>query len=276
VTIAARGQAQLGNRLLDALPLPDRRRIAALLEREKGGHKQILYPPGGRIEALYFPVGAVASILTTLSDGAGVEIATVGNEGMLGSPVVLGSDAMPAREFCQVQVPGEMLRMDRASFAEVLTRDGPFRDVIQHYVQALFTQIAQQVACNALHSVEERCCRWLLLTHDRVQKDSFPITHEFLAQMLGVRRASVTLAAGALQAAGLISYRRGEMVIVDREGLEDVSCECYQVLRDEFDRLLGPAEPKGAADPPPSRPPGGDLPNEPASRDGAQPTTDGP
>jgi CRP-like cAMP-binding protein len=257
VTIAARGRTQLGNRLLDALPLPDRRRIAALLEREKGGHKQILYPPGATIEALYFPVDAVASILTTLSDGAGVEIATVGNEGMLGSPVVLGSDAMPAREFCQVQVPGEMLRMDRASFAEVLSRDGPFRDVIQHYVQALFSQIAQQVACNALHSIEERCCRWLLLTHDRVQKDSFPITHEFLAQMLGVRRASVTLAAGALQAAGLISYRRGEMVIVDREGLEDVSCECYHVLQDEFDRLLGPAKPKGAdiADPPPSKTP---------------------
>lgn len=242
-----RGRAQLGNRLLDALPLPDRNRVAALLERERGEHKRILYAPGARIEALYFPVDAVASILTTLTDGAGVEIATVGNEGMLGSPVVLGSDAMPSREFCQVQVPGELLRMDRSSFAEVLSQDDPFRQVIQLYVQALFTQIAQQVACNALHSVEERCCRWLLLTHDRVQKDSFPITHEFLAQMLGVRRASVTLAAGALQTAGLVSYRRGEMTIIDREGLEDVSCECYHVLRDEFDRLLGPTPPKGAA-----------------------------
>jgi len=251
VTLAAGGRAQLGNRLLDSLPLPDRRRIATLLEREKGGHKQILYGPGARIDAMYFPVDAVASILTTLSDGAGVEIATVGNEGMLGSPVVLGSDAMPAREFCQVQVPGEMLRMDRASFAEVLSGDGPFREVIQLYVQALFSQIAQQVACNALHSVEERCSRWLLLTHDRVHSDSFPITHEFLAQMLGVRRASVTLAAGALQTAGLISYRRGEMVIIDREGLEDVSCECYFLLRDEFDRLLGPTRPKGAAADPP-------------------------
>jgi len=266
VTIAAKGRAQLGNRLLDALPLPDRRRIAALLEREKGEHKQMLYGPGARIEALYFPVDAVASILTTLSDGAGVEIATVGNEGMLGSPVVLGSDAMPAREFCQIQVPGEVLRMDRGSFEEVLSRDSPFRNVIQLYVQALFTQIAQQVACNALHSVEERCCRWLLLTHDRVQKDTFPITHEFLAQMLGVRRASVTLAAGALQAAGLISYRRGEMIIVDREGLEEVSCECYHLLRDEFDRLLGPTASKAAvaADPPRSRSRGG----SPAKRGG--------
>lgn len=245
----ARGRTQLGNRLLDALPLPDRNRVAALLARERGEHKQILYAPGARIEALYFPVDAVASILTTLTDGAGVEIATVGNEGMLGSPVVLGSDAMPSREFCQVRVPGELLRMDRSSFAEVLSQDDPFRHIIQLYVQALFTQIAQQVACNALHSVEERCCRWLLLTHDRVQKDSFPITHEFLAQMLGVRRASVTLAAGALQTAGLVSYRRGEMTIIDREGLEDVSCECYHVLRDEFDRLLGPTLPKGAVAP---------------------------
>lgn len=239
--IAARGGARgpLANRLLDTLPPTERRRVGALLQRERAGLKQLLYGPGARIEALYFPVNAVVSILNTLSDGAAVEIATIGNEGMVGSPVVLGSDAMPTREFCQVQVPGELLRMDKTSFAEVLSDEGPFRDVIQLYVQALFIQIAQQVACNALHSVEERCSRWLLLTHDRVHSDSFPLTQEFLAQMLGVRRASVTLAAGALQTAGLIRYRRGEVVIIDRAGLEDVSCECYRVLRDEFDRLLG-------------------------------------
>jgi hypothetical protein len=134
------GRGLLGNRLLDALPPGDRRRITPLSEREHVHMKQPLYEPGGRIEALYFPVDAVASILTTLSDGAGVEIATVGNEGMLGSPVVLGSDAMPAREFCQVQVPGDVLRMDKQSFAEVLSRDDPFREVIQLYVQALFTR----------------------------------------------------------------------------------------------------------------------------------------
>jgi CRP-like cAMP-binding protein len=204
----------------------------------------MLYDRGAPIPALYFPIDAVVSILTTLSDGAGVEIATVGNEGMVGSSVVLGSHTMPAREFCQVQVPGRLLRMDRAAFIDVLARDEPFRHVVHRYVRALFSQIAQQVACNALHSVEERCCRWLLLTHDRVQTDSFPITQEFLAQMLGVRRASVTLAAGTLQQAGLIHYRRGTMTIVDREGLEDVSCECYQVLRAEFDRLLGPTPPR--------------------------------
>jgi CRP-like cAMP-binding protein len=234
-----RSQGMFGNRLLDALPPGDRRRIRPLLTREHMQMKQLLYEPGGRIEAMYFPVDSVASILTTLSDGAGVEIATVGNEGMLGSPVVLGSDAMPTREFCQIQVPGAVLRMDKQSFAEVLSQNDPFTEVIQLYVQALFTQIAQQVACNALHSVEERCSRWLLLTHDRVHSDSFPLTQEFLAQMLGVRRASVTLAAGALQNAGLIRYRRGQLEVLDRQGLEDVSCECYRVLRDEFDRLLG-------------------------------------
>jgi CRP-like cAMP-binding protein len=262
-------KGRLGNRLLDALPPTDRRRIGSLLESEHGELKQILYGPGARIEALYFPVDAVASILTTLSDGAGVEIATVGNEGMLGSPVVLGSDAMPTREFCQVQVPGELLRMDKQSFAEVLSQDDPFREVIQLYVQALFSQIAQQVACNALHSVEERCSRWLLLTHDRVHADSFPLTQEFLAQMLGVRRASVTLAAGALQSAGLIRYRRGEMVIVDREGLEDVSCECYRLLRDEFDRLLGrpaTAAPARGARNKPAIPPSPRRPIKPTGR----------
>jgi CRP-like cAMP-binding protein len=229
-----------GNRLLDALPVDDRERIGSLLEVERGELKQHLYDAGATIEALYFPVDAVVSILTTLTDGAGVEIATIGNEGVIGSPVVLGSDAMPVRQFAQVQVPGELLRIDRSSFVEVMAERERFRGIIQLYVQALFSQIAQQVACNALHSIEERCCRWLLLTHDRVHSDTFPLTQEFLAQMLGVRRASVTLAAGALQTAGLVRYRRGEMVIVDREGLEEASCECYGVLRAEFDRLLGP------------------------------------
>jgi CRP-like cAMP-binding protein len=237
----SRSQLPPGNRLLDALPSDDRERIGPLLEVERGELKQHIYKPGAKIEALYFPVDAVVSILTTLTDGAGVEIATIGNEGVVGSPVVLGSDSMPSRHFAQVQVPGDLLRIDREAFTTLLAERERFREIIQLYVQALFSQIAQQVACNALHSIEERCSRWLLLTHDRVHSDTFPLTQEFLAQMLGVRRASVTLAAGALQTAGLVRYKRGEMVVVDREGLEDVSCECYRVLRDEFDRLLGQA-----------------------------------
>ncbi len=237
-----------GNRLLDALSPPDRARLRPEVALEDFGMKQVLYRPGGRIDSLYFPVNAVVSILTTLRDDPAVEVATVGNEGMVGSHIVLGSETMSVRELCQVQVPGRMWRMDRGSFVRVLSEADPFRDVVQRYLQALFAQISQQVACNALHSVEERCCRWLLLTHDRVGSDTFPITHEFLSQMLGVRRASVSLAASTLQQAGLIDYRRGRLTVVDRHGLEDVACECYRVLRDEFDRLLGPAD--APADPP--------------------------
>ena len=199
----------------------------------------MLYERGATITTVFFPVSAVVSLLTTMQDGMGVEIATIGNEGMVGHPLFLGSESIPARELAQVQVPGDLLSLDASTFEAEITPNGPLREVVQRYVQALFSQISQQVACNGLHSVEERCCRWLLLTHDRVDIDEFPLTQEFLAQMLGVRRASVTLAAGTLQNAGFIEYRRGRLRIIDREGLESASCECYQVIADEFDRLLG-------------------------------------
>ena len=235
-----RGGGRFGNRLLDALPRSDQSRLRRHLERQSGELKELLLARGQEIEAVYFPVDAVVSVLTSMEYTSGVEIATIGNEGMVGSPLFLGSTRMPAREFAQVQVPGTVLRLD----AEVLRREvegrGPLRDLVQRYVQALFSQISQQVACNGLHSVEERCSRWLLSTHDRVRVDAFPMTHDFLSQMLGVRRASVTLAAGALQQAGLIRYGRGQVTIRDREGLEEAACECYQVIREEFDRLLGP------------------------------------
>jgi len=231
-------QGLLGNRLLDALPPGTRHRISPLLAVERVHLKQVLYQPGERIEVIWFPLTTVVSILTTLSGGAWVELATVGNEGMLGTAFLFGS--MPGRVFCQVHVPGESLRIDRQSLIDVVSGDDFFRSLIQLHVQANFTFIAQQVACNVLHGVRERCSRWLLLTHDRVHCDTFPLTHELLAKTLGVRRASVTLAARALQSAGLIHYRRGEVAIIDREGLEGASCECYRVLREELDNLPGP------------------------------------
>jgi CRP-like cAMP-binding protein len=221
------------------LPESERARIEPALERRQTDLRDLLYQQGSDITTVYFPVNAVVSILTSMQDGPGVEIATIGNEGMVGHPLFLGSATMPAREFSQVQVPGAVLAMDAAAFRSLIDGDGAVREVIQRYVQALFSQVSQQVACNGLHSVEERCSRWLLLTHDRVHSDEFPMTQEFLSQMLGVRRASVTLAAGALQKAGFIEYRRGRLKILDRAGLEGASCECYQVTRDEFDRLLG-------------------------------------
>ncbi len=233
------GSGGFGNQLLDSLPGDEQARLAAQLEREQGRMKRVLYAKGGPIDAVYFPVDSVVSVLTALKDSPGVEIATIGNEGMVGAAVVLGSSTMPAREYAQVQVPGSMWCMDTWAFTSEIARDGPFRTLVLRYTQALFSQISQQVACNGLHSVEERCSRWLLLTHDRVGVDEFPMTQEFLSQMLAVRRASVTLAAGALQHAGFIRYRHGRITIIDRAGLEASSCECYQVIREEFDRLLG-------------------------------------
>lgn len=233
-----KGQAW-GNRLLDALPVSDRHRLGGRLDVDQAEMRQSLFAPGQPIENVYFPTRAVVSILTAMDDGTGVEIATIGNEGMVGVPLFLGASVMPAREYSQVQVPGELLRMGAGAFLEEIEAGGALRSVIQRYVQGFFSQISQQVACNGLHSVEERCSRWLLLTHDRVGSDEFPLTQEFLSQMLGVRRASVTVAAGILQRAGFIRYRRGKMTVIDREGLEGSSCECYGIIKAEFDRLFG-------------------------------------
>ncbi|MGH9268465.1 MAG: Crp/Fnr family transcriptional regulator, partial [Acidimicrobiales bacterium] len=221
------------NRLLGALPAADHERLARHLELEKVELKQLLFEPGKGIDSVYFPQNAVISILTTMDDGNSVEIATVGNEGMVGVPLFLGSNSMPVREFSQAQVPGEVLRLGAATFRQEMTPGGSLHGIMQRYVLAFFSQTSQQVACNSLHSVEERCSRWLLLTHDRVGSDEFPLTQEFLSQMLGVRRASVTVVAGILQRAGFIRFRRGRMEVIDREGLEDSSCECYAIIRAE-------------------------------------------
>ena len=226
-----------GNRILDALPEKELQRLLPALRPASFELKYQLLEPGKAIDSVHFPLSAVVSLLTTLEDNSGVEVATIGNEGIVGVPVFLGAQEMGARDYYQVQVPGRTVAMDTAEFLEATGRD-PLRALVQRYAQALFSQVTQQVACNGLHSVEERCSRWMLLTHDRVGADEFPLTQEFLSQMLGVRRASVTLAAGALQNAGFIRYARGWITILDRDGLESTSCECYQVIRTEFDRLL--------------------------------------
>jgi CRP-like cAMP-binding protein len=226
-----------GNRLLDALPPEEYQQLLGDSTAATFRLKDVLLTPGKAIDTVYFPQGAVISLLTTMDDGSSIEIATIGNEGFVGVPVFLGAQAMGARDFYQVQVPGQMVVMSARAFMVAARRD-PLRGLVQRYAQALFTQVTQQVACNGLHSVEERCSRWMLLTHDRVGSNDFPLTQEFLAQMLGVRRASVTVAAGALQHAGFIHYQRGRVTIINREGLEDASCECYRIMRSEFDRLL--------------------------------------
>ncbi|MBD2534751.1 Crp/Fnr family transcriptional regulator [Nostoc flagelliforme FACHB-838] len=198
--------------------------------------KQHLYLRNQPIEYVYFLNYGVASMLTVLTDGSAIEVATVGNEGMVGLPVFLGADRIPGE--CFIQVPGYGLRMRVDAFKTHVTASSRLHDLLQRYTQGLFNQIAQSAACNRLHSIEERLCRWLLMTADRVETNSFPLTQEFLSKMLGVNRSSVSLSASVLQRAGLISYVRGQMTILDRDGLEATTCECYQVVKAEFERLV--------------------------------------
>lgn len=223
------------NHILEALAP---RAVQRLLERMTlVDHqiKDVLFEPDLPIEAVHFPLDGVISLVTPLEAGAIVEVATVGNEGIVGVPLV-PSASLSVRGISQVA--GRSLRMEARTFLEECETLAPFGAVVRDYTQALFSQISQAAACNRLHSNEERLSRWLLMSHDRVGVDEFVITHEFLGQMLGSRRATVTLSAGVLQAAGLIRYHRGRVVIVDRLGLEEVSCECYKVIKVKLDAVL--------------------------------------
>ena len=223
------------NRILEALPAPERDRLTGAMDVVALPIKAVLFEPGLPIDAVHFPIGGVISLVTPLEEGSLVEVATIGNEGIVGVPHVAGG-SLTVRAISQVA--GSALRMPAATFLAEWERPGPLHRLVQNYIQALFGQISQAAACNRLHSNEERLSRWLLMSHDRVGVDEFHITHEFLGQMLGSRRATVTLSAGVLQAAGLIRYSRGLVTIVDREGLEDVSCECYGVIKDALDLVL--------------------------------------
>lgn len=224
------------NQLLAALPFKEYSRLVVYMEVVPLEFKQHLYLRNQPIEYVYFLNYGVASMLTILTDGSAIEVATVGNEGMVGLPVFLGADRIPGE--CFIQVPGYGLRMRVDAFKTHVTASSRLHDLLQRYTQGLFNQIAQSAACNRLHSIEERLCRWLLMTADRVETGTFPLTQEFLSKMLGVNRSSVSLSASVLQRAGLISYVRGQMTILDRDGLEATTCECYQIVKSEFERLL--------------------------------------
>lgn len=225
------------NRLLATLPTEEYERLLPHMESIFLPLKQILYQMNEPIEYVYFPKNGIVSLVTIMEDGATAEVATVGNEGMIGVPVFLGADQIPGQAFSQI--PGESMRMKAQEFKTFVTPDSPLYKLLQRYTQTLFNQVAQSAACNCLHFIEKRFCRWLLMTHDRVQSDEFLLTQEFLAQMLGVRRASVSEVASIFQKAGIISYSRGQMRILDRTGLETASCECYAKVKQEFERLLG-------------------------------------
>ncbi|HKV12154.1 MAG TPA: Crp/Fnr family transcriptional regulator [Thermoanaerobaculia bacterium] len=226
------------NRLLAVLPADVRRRFEPGLERVGFELKEVLYGNGKPLSHVYFPINSVISLLTVMENGDAIEVATVGNEGFVGVPALLGFSEMLGSAQALSQIPGESLRMGLEAFREALREEPALNLLLLRYANTFFLDVAQSTACNRLHSIDERCCRWLLNTHDRVSTDYIPLTQEFLAQMLGVRRASVNAVAGLLQRMGLIRYSRGRITILDREGLEKGACECYSVIRKEFERLL--------------------------------------
>ena len=225
-----------GNLLLAALVPALAAEVANELDEVDLAAKDEVYRPDEPIEHVFFPLDAVVSVVADMADGTIVEVATVGAEGMLGVPVLLRAGKADYRAFAQI--PGRALRLPARRLLELVEASDQFASLLYRYVQALMTQVARSAACNRVHSIDERAARWLLMTHDRVGRDQFTLTQEFLAQMLGVRRASVNTAAAMLQRAGYISYSRGRIRVLDREGLEDSACECYGIIRREYERLV--------------------------------------
>ena len=224
------------NRLLGALPTEELERLQPHLETVTLEVKDFIYERDVPIEYVYFPIDCVTSTIATMKDGRSVEVVTIGNEGMDGLPVFLGAQTAPLASLCQVR--GEAARMTADALRSEVRPSDRLHDFLRRFTEATLVFAAQSSACNRLHSVEKRCSRWILHTHDRVGRDDFYLTQEFLSQMLGVRRASVSEVASALQGEGLISYSRGRLRILDRSGLEAVTCECHSVITSEFDRLL--------------------------------------
>jgi CRP-like cAMP-binding protein len=232
--------APSGSGLLARLPKAEYERLLPLLQPVSLKRKQILYEVRSPIDYAYFPCRSVVAALNLMEDGSTIEVASMGREGAVGLSVLLGRKTSWSRVI--VQVAGEALRLKAAVLEEESSRGGPLRSLLLRYLGTLFAQISQAVACNGLHSVRQRCCRWLLVMQDRLQADVLPLTHEFIGMMLGVRRASVSEVLEALQEEGLIRNLRGKIAVLDRGGMETGSCECYRTVSEEFERLLSPGQ----------------------------------
>jgi CRP-like cAMP-binding protein len=224
------------NRLLAALPREEYQRLVADLQPVTFSLGEVVYESGGRLDYIYFPTTSVVSLLYAMEDGSVAEAGLVGNDGVVGVALFLGGDTTPNRAV--VQLGGGAVKMKDSVLKDAFRRGGALQHWLLRYTQALITQISQTAACNRLHSVEQRLCRWLLLCHDRVESNELLMTQEFISNMLGGRRESVTVAAGRLQDAGLIHYIRGRIKILNRKGLEAAVCECYGVVKNEVDRLF--------------------------------------
>jgi CRP-like cAMP-binding protein len=225
------------NRMLELFDPHDLEQLGLHFEHITLEYRQVLYEADKRIEWVYFLNDGVASLVNTMENGSAAEIGTIGNEGVVGLPILLGDAYAPTSAY--IQVPGSGLRIKAATLRDRLRQSSTLQSVMLRYAHAFFNQVAQSAACVHFHSIEQRCCRWLLMTHDRVQSDEFLLTQEFLAMMLGCRRTSVTAAARYLKKRNIIEYNRGQVKILDRTALEKCSCECYAVSKHEYDRLLG-------------------------------------
>jgi CRP-like cAMP-binding protein len=226
------------NRLLGAMETASRRRIDPHLEPMELKLGVVVCEAGGLLKHAYFPQGAVLSLLTVLENGSAIETANIGREGAFGLFAAMYSRVSFNR--CLVQLEGSVVRCPIELLQSEFKRSEHVRDLFVSYSETLLSQVQQTVACNAMHTTEERICRWLLMMHDRAEGEALPYTHEFLSHMLGANRKSVTLAAQSLKTAGLISYYRGTIKVLDRPGLEKASCECYGIVRERFDAFLTP------------------------------------
>lgn len=225
------------NRLLAALPAAEYERLLPNLRPVEFTLGEVVYEFGGKLDYVFFPTTSIVSLLYTMENGNSAEMGLTGNDGVVGIALFMGGGTMPNRAV--VQSAGGALKMKAKVLQDEFARGGKFQQLLLRYTQALITQISQTAVCNRLHSVEQQLCRWLLLSHDRLITNELVMTQELIADMLGVRREGVTVAAGRLQDAGAISYVRGHITILDRQKLEETVCECYQVVKEEFDRLLG-------------------------------------
>jgi CRP-like cAMP-binding protein len=236
IAACAKLESLAESRLLAALPLADRKHLLPRMQRTELALGETIYDSGEPLDYVYFPVSCVVSLVYTTENGATAEVGLIGSEGLIGLALLMGGETMPNRAV--VVLAGQAIRLDAKLIKEEFGRGGALQSRLLRYTQALLTQIAQTAVCNRLHSMEQRLCRWLLMCQDRVYSNELHMTQEFISNMLGGRRQSVTIAAGHLQDSALIRYSRGQITILDRRGLEASACECYRVVEAECERLF--------------------------------------
>lgn len=227
----------LMNHLLAALPDEEFGRLKPHLEPVSLSLGEVIYESGEQLDHIYFPTTAIISLLYVMENGSTAEIGMSGNDGLVGIALYMGGSTTPSRAV--VQSAGNAFRLSSTWLKDEFGRGGVFQQILLRYTQSLMTQISQTAVCNRLHSVEQQLCRWLLINHDLLRSNKLIMTHDLIANMLGVRREGVSIAAGHLQEKGLIKYVRGTITMLDRDALEVAACECYRVVKDEYDRLLG-------------------------------------